>query len=166
VVIAMTRMNYQTVFEIGLSSFPWGGVAHPLSFVGIGLLLCLFARSKKVYLLIGVSMASLASIFSLILLVIAVPNFIKLRSAYTSGKSSIIEGVVENFRPAPTIGPASESFSVRGVILSYNALEATPCFHNAPLHAGPIRDGLGVRIRYYEGCIERVDILQNPGLAQ
>jgi hypothetical protein len=162
----MTQVNYQTVFEIGLRSFPWPGMAHPLSFVGIGLLLCLFARSKKVYLIIGVWMALLASIFFLTLLVILVPNFIKLRSAYTSGKGSIVEGVVENFRPAPITGPANEAFSVRGVLFSYNVLESTPCFHNAPLHDGPIRSGLDVRIRHYEGCIQRVDILQNPGLAQ
>ena len=109
-------------------------------------------------------MASLASLFLLISLVIFIPNFIKLRSAYVSGKSAIVEGAVENFRPAPTIGPARESFSVQGIIFSYNVLEDTPCFHDVPLHGGPIRGGLDVRIHYNEGCIQRVDI--RPGLVQ
>ncbi len=162
----MTQVNYQIMFEIGLGSFPWARVVHPLIFVVIGLLLARFLKSRQIYLVMGVSMASLASLFLLISLVIFVPNFIKLRSAYVSGKSSIVEGAVENFRPAPKIGPARESFSVHGVLFSYNALDDTPCFHNAPLNGGPILDGLDVRIHYDEGCIQRVDILQKPGLAQ
>ena len=154
----MTQANYQTVFEIGLPSFPWARVLHPLIFVAIGLLLVWFLKSRQIYLVMGVFMASLASLFLLISLGTFIPNFMKLRSAYVSAKSSIVEGVVENFRPAPTIGPARESFSVRGVLFSYNALDDTPCFHNAPLHRGPIRDGLNVRIHYNEECIQRVDI--------
>ncbi len=157
----MTHVNYQTVFEIGFGSFPWARVVHPLIFVAVGLLLVRFLKGKQPYVVVGVFMASLASVFLLISLVIFIPNFVKLRSAYVSGKSLIVEGVVENFRPAPSIGPAKESFAVCGVLFSYNVLDDTPCFRNAPLHGGPIRDGLDVRIHYDEGCIQRVDIGQN-----
>jgi hypothetical protein len=155
----MTQETYQTIFEIGFKSFPWGKVAQPLIFVAIGLLLVRFLKRKKIYLVMGVFVASMASIFVLLSLVVTIPEFIELRSAYVSGKGSTVEGVVENFRPAQTLGPASESFSVRGVSFSYNALDNKPCFHNAPIHSNPIRDGLGVRIYYDNECIQRIDIL-------
>jgi hypothetical protein len=156
----MTQANYQTVFEMGLSSFPWARVLHPVPFIVIGLLLFRFFRSKQIYQVMGVITASLGSILFLLSLIIFVPNFVRLRSAYVSGRSSVVEGVVENFRPAPTLGPARESFSVRGVVFSYNVLDDTPCFHNAPLHGGPIRGGSDIRIHYKDGCIQRVDVQQ------
>ena len=92
--------------------------------------------------------SSLASIFFIISLAVSITQFVRLRSAYVSGRSSVVEGVVEDFQSAPALGPAWESFSVRGIIFSYNALDDTPCFHNAPIHGGPIQGGLDVRIHY------------------
>ncbi len=148
----------QTVFELGLRSFPWARVLHPMPFIVIGLLLFRFCRSKQIYQAVGIIVASLASIFLLVSLVVFVPHFVKLRSAYVSGRTSVVEGVVENFRPAPALGPARESFSVRGVIFSYNVLDDTACFHNGPLHGGPIRAGSDIRIHYNDECIQRVDV--------
>jgi hypothetical protein len=155
----MPADNYQTIFELGFRSFPWQRVLQPLIFLALGLLLIQFFKRKPFHLIVGVFVASMASFFFLISLVIFVPEFVRLRSAYTSGKSDIVDGVIQNFQPAPTIGPALESFSVNGVSFSYNALDDTPCFHNAPLHKGPIREELNVRIHYYDRCIQRVEVL-------
>ncbi len=159
----MSQGSY-TIFELGFRSFPWMRVIQPLIFLAIGLLLAsLFKKRKRVYFTVGVFVASIASLFLLISLVVFVPEFAELRNTYLSGKSVIVEGVVENFHPAPAIGPARESFSVEGKLFSYNALDSTPCFHNAPFHAGPLREGLDVRIHYSGGCIQRIDVLQKTG---
>jgi len=47
-------MNYQTVFEIGLRSFPWGGLLHPLPFILLGLILYRVGRGKQIYQAVGV----------------------------------------------------------------------------------------------------------------
>lgn len=160
----MTQENYQTIYQLGLQSFPWASVFRLLIFIAGGLLLARLFKRKSVYVVLGLFVTSIASLILLASLVVVVPNFINLRRSYVSGKSSIVEGVVENFRPAPTIGPARESFSVRGVLFSYDALDDTPCFHNAPLHDGPLREGLVVRIHYHDECIQRIDVLQNTGM--
>jgi hypothetical protein len=156
----MTQENYQTIFELGFRSFPWASVGRLLIFIASGLLLARLFKSKSLCVVVGLFVASIASLILLASLVVFVPNFIKQRSSYVSGKSSLVEGVVENFHPAPTLGPARETFSVHGILFSYNALDDMPCFHDAPLHGGPLREGLGVRIHYYEGCIQRIDVLQ------
>jgi hypothetical protein len=154
----MTETTYKTIFELGLASFPWARVLHPLPFILIGLLLFRFCRSRPIYRVTGLIVAPLASILFLISLILFIPNYVRLRSSYGSGRSSVVEGIVENFQPAPRSGPARESFSVRGATFSYNALDDTPCFHNAPIHGGPIRDGLDIRILYKDGCIQRVEV--------
>jgi hypothetical protein len=156
----MTADNYQTIFELGFRSFPWPRVIQPLFFVIAGLALIKFSKRNVFRLLIGAFVASMASFFFLISLVIFIPKFFELRAAYRSGKSVVVEGAIQNFNPAPALGPSLESFSVGGTTLSYNALDSTPCFHDAPFRKGPIRDGLKIRVHYYDGCIQRIEVLR------
>ena len=130
-------------------------------FGAVGLLLFRLCKNKRAYRALAAFGVFALVVGSLLFLVSAgtyIPEFVQLRNAYVSGRSSVVEGIVENFHPAPILGRARESFSVGGVVFSYNALGTTPCFHNAPLHWGPVRDGLEVRIHYNEGCIQRVEI--------
>jgi len=151
-------MAYQTVFEIGLRSFPWSGLLRPALFIAVGLILLRFGRNKQIYMAAGIIVAAMATLFVLVLAVILVPEFVRAHHDYKSGGSSMVEGTVEDFRPAPDLGPAKESFSVGGVRFSYNALDMTACFHNAPFRHGPISAGASVRLLYKNGCIQRVDI--------
>jgi len=150
--------HYDTVFEIGLRSFPWANLLHPGIAVVIGVPLFLFSKGKKLYGLVGLVLAMFGALLVLIAAITLVPEYVSLRRAYVRGNSTIVEGIVENFDPAPILGVARESFSVGGVLFTYNALDATPCFHDAPYRKGPIRPGLEVRIFYREACIQRVDI--------
>ena len=89
-------------------------------------------------------MAALATIFFVLLAATLVPSFLEVWHAYKSGGSSVVEGVVEDFRPAPVLGSAEESFSVQGVNFSYNALDLTSCFHDTPFRKGLIRPSLAM----------------------
>ena len=152
--------HYQTVFELGIKSFPWAAALHPLPFIFGGIALMYFGRKKQSYQIAGAVITALATVIMFVSGMVLIPEFMKLKASYKQGDGGIVEGVVENFRPAPPLGPAKESFSVKGVLFSYNALDATPCFHNAPLHRGPIRAGIRVRIYYKNQCIQRVDVLK------
>jgi hypothetical protein len=156
----MEQHGYRTVFEIGVGTFPWSTVSPPLIFLVAGLLPLRFPKGKRIYVVFGLIMSSIAALIFAGYLLSCVPEFIQLRNEYLSGKGSAVEGVVENFYPAPAIGPARESFSVHGTSFSYNVLDVTPCFHDAPLHGGIIREGLPVRVHYNGRCIQRVDVLE------
>jgi len=151
-------MGYNTVFEIGFRSFPWDLLLHPVLFILIGVLLFRFGKGKQIYQATGIIVAALAAFFVLVLAISLVSKFIEIRHTYKSGNSLVAEGIVENFRAAPELGAAKESFSVGGVNFSYYALDPTTCFHNAPFRKGPIRAGVDVRIFYQDGCIQRVDV--------
>jgi len=130
-----------------------------LFIIGVLLIKIKFFRNKKYFFIAGIMMTTAASIFLLVSSMVFWNEYAKLQNEYVSGKSLIVEGVVKDFRPAPTLGPTLESFSVNGVSFSYYAADNTPCFQNAPFRKGPIREGLYVRIHYYEGCIQRVEVL-------
>jgi hypothetical protein len=130
-------MNYQTIFQIGLRSFPWSQILLPAFFVVVGLLLVRFSRGKRVRQIIGVGAAVFGTLGVIILSTVIVPKFFEHRRAYVNGDSAVVQGVVEDFRPMPALGAAEESFSVHGVFFSYSVLDATPCFRNAPLTKGP-----------------------------
>jgi len=156
----MISPNYQTIFQIGLRSFPWTQLLHPIPFIVIALVLLRFSRGKQIYKIVGTVVALLGALFLLISVLVFVPDFVKQRGVYVNGGSSVVEGTIQDFHPAPVLGPANESFTVQGIPFSYNVLDATPCFHNAPPHKGPIRPGLVVRIYYRDGCIQRLDVRQ------
>ncbi|HYB59885.1 MAG TPA: hypothetical protein VEH50_00255 [Methylomirabilota bacterium] len=152
--------GYQTIFEIGLGSFPWTQLLHPIPFVVVAFLLYRFSGRSQTLKAFGLIMTLVAGLFCVIAFFALVPNFAKERLAYAYGHSSVAEGTIESFHPPPALGPAIESFTVDGVPFSYNVWDTTPCFHNAPPPRGRICDGLYVRIHYLDGCIQRVDVRQ------
>lgn len=158
--VAMIQASYQTIFQIGLKSFPWSTLLHPIPFVVIALVLVCLPGRRQFLKAFGSITAVLAALFFLILVLKLVPDFVAQRQAYAKGATSVVVGTIQDFQPAPILGPTNESFTVQGVPFSYNVLDASPCFHNAPAHKGPVRGGLDVRIYYKDGCIQRVDLLR------
>ena len=154
----MTTDNYQTIFELGLGSLPWPPIYLYVILI-IGLILIKFFKNKKHFFIAGIFMTTAGSFCLLPSLLVTWNEYAKLRNEYVSGKSLVVEGVVQDFRPAPAIGSTRESFSVNRVSFSYYAGSHTPCFNNAPFRNGPIREGLYVKIHYYEDCIQRVEVL-------
>ena len=136
----MSPQDYQTVFRISAVSFPWSAYSHASVYLAVGLLLLSFSklvRSKTiagVAIVIGIGFAILTSIS-------VVPFYFRMRNDFATGRSTAIEGTIENFRPAVKIGRAEESFSVGDVTLTYDTFDDSPCFHNQKPFDGIIRDG-------------------------
>jgi hypothetical protein len=151
--------EYRTLFEIGIGTFPWVDALHPFAFVVIGFALFWFAKSElqKAF---GVVIGCFAIFLSIIATLAILPEAFGERAEYLKGHSKTVEGTVENFQGAPQRGPSEESFTVSGIPFSYNALDSTACFHNAPVRRGPVRTGLIVRITYDSACIQKVELRQ------
>lgn len=151
--------EYRTIFEIGFHSFPWSAFLNPSLCIMLGIAFYRFS-SRQLFKAFGFVAIIVGTIFFLLASVSVIPMSIRLRKAYVSGRTTTIEGAVEDFRPMPALGPSRESFSVKGVAFSYFVGDFTPCFTNAPPLKGPVHAGLAVRVFYDDGCIQRVDILK------
>jgi hypothetical protein len=151
--------EYQTVFQIGLKTFPWAHALHPGILVAIGF--ALFRYSKQnIFRIFGFAGFAFGLIFLVISCLTIIPTFANARHAFVNGQSSVIEGPIANFLPKPALGEAKESFTVLGVSFSYNVLDSNGCFHDDP---AIIRAGLDVRIYYHAACIQRVDLIKPVG---
>jgi hypothetical protein len=154
----MSPTAYQTVFEIGLRSFPWGELLGPLVLSAVGVAFLLYLKKDELGRLVGGLIAIYGLIFFLLSAANFVPEFYEARQAYVRGDTSVVEGQVENFHPLPVLGGQVESFSVGGKTFSYPVGGTSPCFQDTPSHRGPIRAGLYVRVYYNDACIQRVDV--------
>ena len=136
--------SYYTAFEMGFRTFPRIDIVSPLIFFAIGLLLIKFIKLPKFRLVMGAVIIFEFFIFVLGQLMTVIPNCVSLRHAYMNSKSFTVNGIVENFTPAPVLGSPTESFRVGNVKFSYNKYDETPCLHSSHMHGGRIENGLNV----------------------
>lgn len=157
-------MPYETVFEITQKPFEWWLPAFGLIFVLIGTILVKFGpkldrsqNGKQFELnfairprLLGWIFVIFASGWTLLVLVFTYSSYSEYVEAYRTGKYSIVEGTVEDFRPMPYEGHQDECFRVDKEKFCYSDYQVSPAFNQSASHGGPIRTGLPVRISYYE----------------
>jgi hypothetical protein len=89
---------------------------------------------------------------------IEISAWTNMRSAYERRIYSTVEGPVHNFKPMPYEGHQEECFSIENQMFCYSDYEPQPGFHQSTSHGGPIREGLPVRVAYYEEQILRLEV--------
>jgi hypothetical protein len=157
--------EFQTVFEVGWRTFPWKDFVGPLLFGIVGIVFAKTAGRNGLWQGIGFLMMLGGFGMAAVLFTADEDVWQTARADYLRGDTKVVEGTVENFQPAPYVGSIRESFTVGKVTFVYYPGSSTPCFANAPLRRGAIRSGAVVRIHYFEGCIQRVDIQPGAGVA-
>lgn len=154
-------MPYITVFDISQQSVDWWFPAAGFLFLVIGIVFVKFIskleghRNAK---LVGWFMIVFASFWTLIAAVSMYSSHTDFLGAYKAAQYSVIEGTVEDFHPMPYSGHAEECFRVENERFCYSDYVIDPGFRQTASHGGPIREGLPVRITYYQGRILRLEI--------
>lgn len=154
-------MEYVTVFEITQKPFEWWFSAFGLIFIVIGIVLILVGNrwpSQRGAKFTGYFMLVFASLWTLIAFTSTFGDYRNVTEAYRTGNFSTVEGPVENFRPMPYEGHQSECFSVQNERFCYSDYVIQGGFNHSASHGGPIREGLPVRVAYYEGQILRLEV--------
>jgi hypothetical protein len=157
-------MPYVTVFEITQKPFQWWFSAFGLIFVVVGIGFILASKkwpSQKRQKVTGYSMLMFACLWTLIAFTSTFGEYRKLSDAYRSGNYTVVEGNVENFHPMPYGGHQSECFTVQTERFCYSDYAIQAGFNQSASHGGPIRQGLPVRIAYYDGQILRLEVAVN-----
>lgn len=154
-------MPYMTVFEITQKPFQWWFSAYGLAFVVIGVVLILIAKkwpSQKHAKITGYCMAIFALFWTAVAFVLTFGEYRSCIGAYRSGNYAVVEGNVTNFRPMPYEGHQEECFSVQNERFCYSDYTVQAGFNQSAAHGGPVREGLPVRVAYYDGQILRLDV--------
>jgi hypothetical protein len=154
-------MPYVTVFEITQKPFQWWFSAAGLIAISAGFVMILIARkwpSQTRAKFTGYFFVIFGSVWSIGTFAGTFSQYRKCVEAYRTGKYQIVEGVVENFAPMPYEGHCDECFSVQSKRFCYSDYEIQAGFNRSASHGGPIRQGLPVRVGYYDGQILRLEI--------
>jgi len=123
----------------------WFPAAGLIVAVGAGAFARFLEGWRRVFLFV---IAGLALLWVLGAGVAMLNFYVSARTAANAPMTPVVEGVVENFRPAPPGGHVNESFSVNGVQFAYSDYMITGGFRQTASHGGPIRAGLHVRVHY------------------
>src|SRR5947208_1246811 len=129
--------NYQTVFDISQKWPQWWFPAFGLIFVIIGSLILKFSMKKSTRYF-GVFFMGFVILWTFATAIATHLNYSALQEIYREGRSQVVEGKVEHFKPMPYGGHAMESFTVKGVNFEYSDYVITPAFNNTSSHVGPI----------------------------
>jgi len=106
------------------------------------------------------------TLWTLVMNVVAVVNaffayqaYVYKRNLAQSPSTPMVEGVVEHFKPKPSLwrGSPPESFTVQGVPFVYSPGEISGGFQKTVANGGPIHEGLLVRIRYVPIRVSRLN---------
>lgn len=150
-------MPYVLVFEITRKPLQfWVFLLLFLIFTLIGTVVTLMAREHGSRAGTKAVRYSLLLIASLWIFSFSYAFFGRRRyvQAYRSGNYAVVEGPVEDLYQDSKM----ECFSVRHVRFCYGDAVIQPGFNQTASHGGPIREGLPVRVTYYDGQILRMDI--------
>jgi hypothetical protein len=159
---SMGAIDYELVFDAADGEAPWPPIAFCLLFVGIGVLLVWSSRIEPpprawrgwfrtnptlrkgyaLFWLCGSSLATMAAAVGIL------GSHWDLQRAIREGRTSVVEGRVQEFHPMPYSGHDTERFVVGDVHFAYSDWVVSSAFSHSSSHGGPIREGLQVRIHY------------------
>jgi hypothetical protein len=150
-------VNYITVYQFsskGIRPELYAIALVPLFACSLLLFLSRYSRKRKQVRIWAVLVLALMEILTIYSAWGELSVDSACNSAFKSGRYSVVEGAVENFRPMPYEGHANEEFQVGSVRFSYSDYEDRPGFNQSSSHGGPIREGLKVKISYSDDCGE------------
>jgi len=107
-------------------------------------------KERRYGMVFGIIFSSVGGLISVIVIPSMLNEYSKTRSVYDKKQYQTIEGTVENFHPMPVSGHDSERFTVNGIQFEFSDFDETNYgYNNAASHGGVIREGLQVRIGYF-----------------
>jgi len=160
--------SYLVVYDLAREGFPnWTFVIVASGFMILSLGLIVYDWRKPMMGL-GGAYRRLFIWFSALVVFTMLPSAIPdVVSEYRSHVQALrerryvlVEGIVENFSPAPSGGHRDETFDVAGHHYSYSDYVVVAGYHQTQSHGGFVRQGAHVRIADLNGTILRLEILQ------
>lgn len=108
-------------------------------------------NKRKYGMVFGIISASFSGLISILLISAMFGEYFKTKSVYDNKQYQIIEGIVENFHPMPASGHDYERFTINGIEFKFSDFDESDFgYNNAASRGGVIKEGLKVRIGYFD----------------
>jgi hypothetical protein len=156
--------GWVTIWDVASEPFRWGNAGEGLGAVALlalggaagGALRA--SRRASAALVLGVSCALAAALVWTSLE--HQRSHAACVAASLHGDGRVLEGEVSDYRPLTSYWqrPAAESFTLAGELVRLPLVAQGCGYHRTTLERGPLRDGLRVRLRSWNGQILRVEI--------
>jgi hypothetical protein len=163
-------MMYKTAFDISQTApIDWRVTAVCVALILSGAVLVAARKQFATWALWPMSFRKFATPFAVVYLAIVViisagivrlsmQSHKELIGQLNSTNAKVVEGRVSQFVSSPYSGHADERFCVQGSCFSYSDYVLTGGFNRTSSHGGPIREGLPVRVTYFDNTILKLEI--------
>ena len=156
--------HYHMVYDFADRLPRFGFMFLPLIFVAVGIGIYFYhkkfvdsnatstfgIKKRKYGMVFGIIFASFGGLVSVLLISIMLGEYYNTKSVYDKKQYQLIEGKVENYHPMPEGGHDTERFTVNGVEFEFSDFDVSDYgYNNAASHGGAIRQGLKVKIDYF-----------------
>jgi hypothetical protein len=163
-------VNYELVFDVSRDSFDPSPLCIGLALVLAGIYMWFTRDSVGLFrsriktragrtLFAGVYLG-FAVLATTLIAAVGGYRYWRAERTLRKGEFAVVEGPVEYFHPMPDEGRGVERFTVRGVQFAYSEYIWSPRFNKTASHGGPIREGLWVRIAYFDPGDTKYEILR------
>jgi len=116
------------------------------------------AREMRFYRSLLRVVIALATLVTIIILVITWQDYSAMRSALSMHTYRVVTGQVTDFVPEGPNGHPMEQFTVSGSRYVYASSDITSAFHQTARNGGPLHEGVLVRIADSHGAIVRLEM--------
>jgi hypothetical protein len=156
--------HYHTVYDFADRLPRFGFMFFPLIFVAVGIGIYFYykkfvnhdatstfgIKKRKYGMVFGIIFASFGGLVTILLISIMLGEYYNTKSVYDKKQYQLIEGKVGNYHPMPEGGHDTERFTVNGVEFEFSDFDVSDYgYNNAASHGGAIRQGLNVKIGYF-----------------
>jgi hypothetical protein len=163
--------NLKLIYDFSDHSPSYGTMIFPLLFVLIGIAIFFYHKNqvdknaiskfginrRKYGMFFGILFSSFATLISAVVIPSHLSEYSKTKRIFKDKQYQTVQGKVENYHPMPEGGHDTERFSVNGVPFEYSDYDLTDYgYNNAASKGGVIRQGLYVRIGYFNNGTKNV----------
>lgn len=152
--------EYETIFNIMDKKFTyWPTVIRNISFLSLAFIFFYVFRKKSTFLKFFAYSFLIVSILISISPIIHYLDYRNLRNAYIKNEAEVIEGTITNFIPMSKYGGGKETFELARHRIEF--FSSSKGFNHTSTFGGPLREGLYIRILFFNNNILKLEIKNN-----
>ena len=157
--------NYVTVYDFAQEGFQYKYIVISFIVAVTAFILAWYGNKDPIFrekianlrrgnritdpIVVGLVVGILVGAFFIIALIGGVQEYISVKNIYETKQYEVVEGIIEKFEPCLETRCENEKFNVNGVPFWYRHSDGAYCYNKVAFQGGILKNGMQVRITYY-----------------